>query len=208
LKSVLNGITTIIFDLGGVVLDLDPNLTAEAFSKLSGKTITEIYEIFISSEWVPAFEKGKISAADFRKQVRQDLSINNPDQEIDQAWNAMLLTLPPKRLDLLSGLRSSFNTLVLSNTNVIHVEAFSQTVASVTKGGKIDDHFNQVYYSNEVGMRKPDAEIFEFVLEANNLKANSTLFIDDMLPNIESANQIGIKTVHLTDQEDLFRIFA
>lgn len=208
MKSVLNGISTIIFDLGGVVLDLDPEKTAKEFSKLSGISLPEIYKIFLGSVWVPAFERGEISSTEFREQVRKGLQITSKDSEIDKAWNAMLLELPIERLKMLSNLRNQFNTLVLSNTNDIHVGEFTKTVAAVTGGDKIHEHFNSVYFSNEIGMRKPDREIYEFVLEANNLMPESTLFIDDMLPNIEAANICGINTVHLTNQEDLYRIFS
>jgi putative hydrolase of the HAD superfamily len=207
LKSVLNGISTIIFDLGGVVLNLDPDLTAKAFARLSGKELNEIYDIFLASKWVPAFERGEISPEDFRKQVKLALDIDVADTEIDMAWNAMLLELPEGRLNLLSGLRKDYHSLVLSNTNEIHIKEFSRTVSKVTNGESIHDHFHKVYYSNELGLRKPEKEIYQYVLEANNLKPSTTLFIDDMLPNIEAAEQCGIKTIHLTDQEDLFTLF-
>lgn len=208
MKLVLEGISTIIFDLGGVVLNLNPEKTAIEYSKLSGIPVSEIYKIFLDSKWVPAYERGKISSDEFRKQVRTALSIESSDSQIDQAWNAMLLELPSVRLALLSGLRRNFQTLVLSNTNEIHVEEFSRTVSEVTDGETIHDHFDKVYYSNEIGMRKPDLEIYQYVLESNKLVPQTTLFIDDMLPNIEAARQCGIKALHLTDQGDLFKIFS
>jgi len=208
LKSVLEGISTIIFDLGGVVLNLDPKLTALEFSKLSGIDIPKIYEIFIGNEWVGEFEKGKITPDEFRSAVREALGLKVDNNTIDLAWNAMLLELPEERLKLLANLRADFNTMVLSNTNEIHVDSFSKTVANVTRGRSIHEFFNTVYYSNELGMRKPDREIFEFVLKSNNLQPDTTLFIDDMEQNITAAAQIGIKTVHLTNQEDLFAIFG
>lgn len=208
MKLVLEGISTIIFDLGGVVLNLNPEKTAIEYSKLSGIPVSEIYKIFLDSKWVPAYERGKISSDEFRKQVRTALSIESSDSQIDQAWNAMLLELPSVRLALLSGLRRNFQTLVLSNTNEIHVEEFSRTVSEVTDGETIHDHFDKVYYSNEMGMRKPDLEIYQYVLESNKLEPQTTLFIDDMLPNIEAARQCGIKALHLTDQGDLFKIFS
>lgn len=208
MKSVLNGIATIIFDLGGVVLNLDPDRTAIAFSKLSGIEVQEIYKIFLSNQWALDFECGRIAPEEFRNQVRSALIPGLTDNEIDEAWNGMLLDLPRDRFELLSGLRTNYRTMVLSNTNAIHVQAFDKTVADVAGGDKIQEHFHQVYYSHEIGMRKPDREIFDYVLESNNLDPESTLFIDDMLPNIESARQCKMKTIHLTDQEDLFRIFS
>lgn len=208
MKSVLKGISTIIFDLGGVVLNLDPDRTAKQFSKLSGIAIPRIYNIFLNSDWVLKFECGKISPAEFRNEVRRALNTEIPEADIDEAWNAMLLDIPVERLKLLSDLRKNYTTLVLSNTNAIHVEVFDQIVSDVASGDRIQDHFNRVYYSNEVGLRKPDKEIFDYVIQDNNLDPESTLFIDDMLPNIEAAQQRQLKTIHLTDQKDLYRIFS
>ena len=207
MKSVLNGISTIIFDLGGVVLDLDPDLTAAEFARLSKISPAGVFEIFYNSEWAPAFEKGEINADAFRKQIRKALKIDSSDHEIDVAWNAMLLEIPFERLSLLSGLRQRFDTMVLSNTNEIHIKEFARKVSAVSRSETIHDHFNKIYFSNELEMRKPEPEIYKFVIETNNLEPGSTLFIDDMLPNIEAASKFGIKTIHLTDQADLFRIF-
>lgn len=207
MKSVLNGISTIIFDLGGVVLNLNPDLTANEFANLSGLTKEEVYKVFHESPWAPAFEKGEISVADFRNNIRRELRLEINDSAIDLAWSAMLRELPEERLLMLSKLHNDYQTMVLSNTNEIHVRDFDKKVAAITPGKTIQDHFHRVYYSHEIGMRKPDLEIYKFILEKNNLKPESTIFVDDMLPNIEAAQQCGIKTIHLTDQKDLFRIF-
>ena len=190
------------------MLDLAPNNTAEIFAKLSGHDIAVIYEIFSSSNWAPLFEKGLITRVEFRNEVNKALNTRLTNEEIDEAWNAMLGDLPQDRFLLLSGLRTRFQTFILSNTNEIHVDAFTDTVAQVAQGDLIDEHFDKIYYSHEMGMRKPDLEIFEFVLKSNNLKPDTTLFIDDMLPNIEAAQECGIKTVHMKNQHSLFELFG
>lgn len=208
MESVLKGITTIIFDLGGVVLNLDPDRSARAFAKLSNKPVREIYKLFQTGTLLPTFEKGVITAEQFRHRIQNRLAPTAADGEIDAAWNAMLLDLPIRRLELLSGLRDRFKTLVLSNTNEIHIAAFDRIVGETVPNARIQDFFDRVYYSHELGMRKPDAEIFEFIIQANDLIPEQTLFIDDMAENITTAEKIGLQTFHLTDQNYLFELFT
>ena len=208
LKSILNNISTIIFDLGGVVLNLDVQLSLNAFSELSGISSEEVYSKFVDEDWTQAFEKGEIDANTFRNSVRDSLSNELTDSQIDMAWDAMLLELPYPRLIMLGNLRPQYQTLVLSNTNEIHVQTFDKIVGAVTGGKLIADFFDKVYYSNEMGMRKPDAEIYSFVLEENNLDPSTTLFIDDMEINITGADSVGLQTLHLTNQEYLNKLFS
>ena len=207
LKSILDGISTIIFDLGGVVLDLDQDKTASTFAKATGLTIEEVYDIFLGSPWAPAFECGKIPASAFRDEVRKALGQQLSDAMIDEAWNAMLGNLPQERIELLGSLRSKYQTLVLSNTNEIHIEAFNKIVAYATNGNSIDQYFDRVHYSHHLGMRKPNPDIYQKVIALHELNPDKTLFIDDMEPNIVGANNVGLKTLHLTNQDYLFELF-
>ena len=120
----------------------------------------------------------------------------------------MLLDIPLSRLQMVANLRSKYQLFVLSNTNAIHIETFNRKVAASTNGGIITDYFDKVYYSNELGMRKPDAEIFSFVINENNIKPQETLFIDDMENNIIGAQSVGLRTVHLSDQDYLTELFT
>jgi glucose-1-phosphatase len=206
LKSILHNISTIIFDLGGVVIDLDTQCSVSTFAKYSGLTEKEVYARFLRDKWSYAFEKGEISEESFRNNVRRSLDKNLSDQQIDEAWNAILQDLPSARLQILTGLRNDYQTMVLSNTNAIHVREFDKIVAATTNGQSINDYFDKVYYSHELGMRKPDTEIFAHVIQTNNLKPQETLFIDDLENNISSARAVGLRTIHLTNQklEELF----
>ena len=160
LKSVLANLSTIIFDLGGVILNLDVKLSVKAFAALSGLEEKEIYSRFLEEEWSYAFEKGEIDAPMFRNEVRRSLKVNLLDEQIDKAWNAMLIDLPVSSLQLVASLKNKYQLYVLSNTNAIHLEVFNKMVAVNTNGGSIMDFFDKVYYSCEIGMRKPDEEIF------------------------------------------------
>ena len=207
LKSVLANLSTIIFDLGGVILNLDTNLSVKAFAELSDLEEKEIYSRFLEEEWSYAFEKGEIDAPMFRNEVRKSLKVNLLDEQIDKAWNAMLVDLPISSLQLVASLKHKYQLYVLSNTNAIHLEVFNKMVAANTNGSSIMNFFDKVYYSCEVGMRKPDEEIFTYVIEANNLKPQETLFIDDMENNIIGAQSVGLRTVHLSKQDYLTELF-
>ena len=208
LKSILNNISTIIFDLGGVVLNLDIQQSLRAFSEISDLTKKEVYNKFVDNDWAFAFERGEITPSVFRDSVRASFNNNLTDVQIDRAWDAMLLELPYARLKMLNNLRPKYRTLVLSNTNAIHVQTFDKIVSEASGGKLIYDFFDKVYFSNEIGMRKPDAEIYSYVLEENILDPSKTLFIDDMEENINGAKSLGIKTVHLTNQDDLNVLFS
>ena len=207
LKSVLANLSTIIFDLGGVILNLDTNLSVKAFADLASLKEKEIYSRFLEEEWSYAFEKGEIDAPMFRNEVRKSLKVNLLDEQIDNAWNAMLVDLPISSLQLMASLKHKYQLYVLSNTNAIHLKVLNNMVAANTNGGCIMDFFDKAYYSCEVGMRKPDEEIFTYVIEANNLKPQETLFIDDMEDNIIGAQSVGLRTVHLSRQDYLTELF-
>jgi len=208
LKSALENITTIIFDLGGVVLNIDPQRAVKAFSEYSHLTKEQVLSRFVNSNWSYAFEKGEINANTFRNEIRKNLGIEISDIKIDKAWSAMLLDLPISRLQMLAGLRGAYQTFVLSNTNAIHFDEFENIVYNTTNGGKIEQFFDKVYFSHQLGLRKPEKAIYEHVLKQNNLLPEETLFIDDMEKNILGAKTVGLKTIHLTDQEYLTELFS
>ena len=206
-KLLPKNLEAIIFDLGGVVLNLQLKKTIEAFANLTGISQEKLEELG-NNELFKHFETGLISADGFRKELNKLFGSTLDDKAIDKAWNAMLLDLPLERLKMMGGLRSQYKTFVLSNTNEIHIKAFNKIVNATTHGDRIVNYFNAVYYSHQVGMRKPDAEIFDMVLTKNSLKPANTLFIDDTLEHIESANRLGLHTWHLKDQNELFTVFG
>jgi len=202
----LQHLPNIIFDLGGVILNLSIPATVQAFAKLSGRTVDEIAGHMNSPEFL-AYEKGLISDDAFRQVVREKLRLDASNEAIDACWNAMLGALPPERISLLLKLRHSHRTFLLSNTNAIHLAQFEQ----ITQGAGIPSFnslFHKAYYSHRLHMRKPDAEVFLHVLQENNLKANETLFLDDSLANIQGAERVGIKTVHIQNPAMMMALFA
>ncbi len=207
MKFLPNNITAIIFDLGGVILNLNPQKTIDTFANITGLPPDLLIE-YSNNEVFKNYEKGAITSAEFRNGLKSLFNISVADELLEEAWNAMLLNLPLNRLEMIGNLRPKFKTFVLSNTNEIHIAEFNKIVHKATDGKKIQDYFDIVYYSHKVGMRKPDAEIFEMVLNENNLEASATLFIDDTLEHIQSARKLGLHTWLLTNQDELFSVLG
>lgn len=185
----------LIFDLGGVVLDLDVAATLKGFSALSGLDEATVTKRFVSSAGFLEFERGELSEQDFRKFVRELYNVEAPDEELDRCWNAMLVAFPIEKLHLLNNLRKHYKTFLLSNTNSIHLRCINEVIIPATDGmHTLDDYFDRTYYSHEMGTRKPEAAIFQQVLNENNLVAAETLFLDDNADNIAGAERVGLKT--------------
>lgn len=204
----LNAYKNIIFDLGGVIINIDYKLAAKAFEKLGVEHFDALYSQAHQSNLFDLFEKGKISADEFRNEIRTRCNKNLSYQQIDTAWNAMLMDLPEERLQLLASLKKTHRLFLLSNTNAIHM-AFINNYLQRTYGiSDLSGYFEKLYLSYEVGMRKPDAEIFEFVLSQNKLAPSETLFIEDSIQHIETAKRLSIQTHWLQKGESVLDLFA
>lgn len=193
-------IKNIIFDWGGVITDLHIDATLESLKDIANDNI----EILLRNgpdEIFKPFELGKITPAEFRNRMRKYLDPKVGDDRIDAAWNALLGELPPNRWELLERVRAAYRTFLLSNTNEIHVGYYFNYLHK--KYGKYGyTHlFDKTYFSFELGMRKPDAELFEYVIRENGLLTEETLLIDDSEENIETAMKLGFQT-HLLKKPD------
>ena len=204
-----NKYKNIIFDLGGVLLNIDYSLEVNEFIELGIKDFEKLFSEPNHKQLFDFMDKGSISASDFRKTINSRLKSPAADYLIDEAWNAMLLDLPPARLDLLKRLKATHRTFLLSNTNQIHVHAIHRYLEKEYGINDLSPFFEKVYYSYQTGMRKPEAGIFKLVLEENNLNAHETLFIDDSIQHIEGAKKLGIETYWLdTTKESIVDIFV
>lgn len=202
----LEKIKHIIFDLGGVIIDIDPQRSYQALQAFAtdreAKVLSEHVDLFLD------YEKGIISSTEFRQGIRQ-LTQNTTltDGQIDEAWNQMLLHIPEERIAVLKKLKDRFSLYVLSNTNDIHVPAFNAIVEKVCGEAGIHCFFDKVYFSHDMKMRKPEPDIYRHVLEENKLKPEETLFIDDRYENIEAAAALGIQTYHVNEAQDIIALF-
>jgi glucose-1-phosphatase len=205
---MITGVKHIIFDLGGVLLNLDYQLTERAFIDLGVANFHELYSQARQSSFFDDWETGKITREEFVKGLQETCSLQLTDEQVCAAWNAMLLDIPIRRLQLLQQLRLYYDLVLLSNTNEVHEEAFTKLIKD-TNGQNLAAFFDRVYYSHRIGMRKPSPEVFKYVLEENGFKAEDTLFIDDSPQHIEAARTLGMKTILLekgmTIEKDIFK---
>lgn len=199
----MKAIRNILFDLGGVIINLDIPASSRQFEALGARDFSASFTQFQQTDTFDLFDKGLISPAEFRKEVNAALKLDLNDQDFDSAWNAMLLDFPEQRLSLLAGLKPKYRTFLLSNTNEIHVEAFEARLLKTRGLPNLDALFEKTYYSCRMGLRKPDRAIFERVLAENRLLAEETLFIDDSPQHVEGARQAGIHAFLLEKNKEV-----
>lgn len=199
-------IHNIIFDLGGVFLELDVNKTIQAFVSL-GFTEEMLNHDQNNEKVFWQFEVGKITSKQFRKGICGLLRKEIPDTKIDEAWNAMIIGFKKEKIELILNLKPKYRTFLLSNTNIMHEKIYSDMLFSLM-GIKMTDLFEEIYYSHEVGLGKPDPAIFSKVLIDNGLKPEETLYIDDTEQHIESAKKSGIQCFLFPQNGDLKEIFT
>lgn len=194
----MQGIKNIVFDLGGVIINLDNRRTEAAFTALGVKSFREYFGHGFAASFFKDYEVGKLSDKEFIGSIRQLAGLDQvPDSEIVKSWNALLLDFPAERIRLLKELRKTYRLFLFSNTNALHLAALRQIWTDSFGGGSLDDYFEKAYYSHLMGMRKPDPESFRFILEENRLLGPETLFVDDAIVNVEGAEYAGLRGLFL-----------
>ncbi len=196
-------IKNIIFDLGGVIINLDIPKTIAEFNKLSTQPFEATYNQMQQTPVFDLFDKGQITETDFFSELKKTLPDNISDEKLLFAWNAMLLDFPKHRLELLHKLKPNYRLFLLSNTNESHVLEFEKILFSAHGYKNLEPFFEKVYYSCRMNMRKPNADIFEFVLSENSLIAEETLFIDDSPQHLDGASKLGIKAMLLEKNNEV-----
>jgi len=180
-------IKNIIFDLGGVVLNLDQDKTLRAFKRLGA----DLDELNHESSLFLDYEVGKIDSDFFLHTLYTHLKGEATNEQITQAWNALLLDLPAFRIELLRQLKKKYRLFLLSNTNTIHIDAIYDVYGKEI----FEELFEKIYLSHEIGMRKPSIACYQFVLNDANIKGVETVFVDDSKINIKGAQEAGINTI-------------
>ncbi|MDE3185799.1 MAG: HAD family phosphatase [Bacteroidota bacterium] len=194
-------IENIIFDLGGVLLDIDYNLTRIAFEKLGVVQFDEMYSQANADQLFQKLETGDISEGNFYKEINRSTGLQLSEIEIREAWNAMLLSFREESLTFLDQVRDRYKIFLLSNTNHIHHKSFYEIYHQKERGKSFEQYFDKAFYSFEIGLRKPEAICYEWVLKDLKIVPEKTLFIDDSINNIEGAKLVGLQTVHLTAEK-------
>lgn len=194
-------INTIIFDFGDIFINLDKQATIEGFKKMG---LTEWNEDL--NQLNLQFEKGEIPQEDFLFGIQKHIP-NASIVEILEAWNSILLDFPLYRLEFLQKLSKKYRLFLLSNTDSIHIETFEQETG-VSFYSDFYQCFEKVYFSFEIGMRKPDAEIFNYLIQKHELSVKNTLFVDDKKENTDAALSLGFHIWNLqVGQEDVTNLF-
>lgn len=198
-------ISTLIFDFGGVLIDLDRQRCIDAFRRLGLHDIDTMIDNYVQSGIFKQLENGDISVAQFHDGVRRLIGRPVPDGDIDRALNAFLVGIPPERLRLLRRLRPRYRLLLLSNTNAIHFPHSSDSVIG-GDGSRLADFFDRCYLSYEAHLSKPDPEFFRYLLRNERLAPEECLFLDDGPKNVAVAKSLGINAILVPEHADLGEI--
>ena len=199
-------IKNVVFDLGGVLINLDFDNCLNAFRKAGFQDIEKQACQFRGKGFFSQFELGEISPEEFRKAIRKEVSEALSDHEIDDMWNLMLLNIPREKLDLLLELRERYMVYLLSNTNQIHWDYAGEEMFNY-RGFRADDFFEDTFLSFKMHLAKPDKAIYEKVMKEANILPEETFFIDDSETNCRAAAALGIQTHHYHIGEDLSLLF-
>ena len=191
----MHKIKNIIFDLGGVILDINYQATIDAFAQLGISNFSKLYSQKSQQKLFDQFETGHVSSKDFVKGIQQMHSVQVSNELIVKAWNAMLKGVKKNKLDYIKSLRNQYHTILLSNTNEIHIAAFEEEMSHKQLLTQFKSCFEKIYYSSRMGLRKPHTICFEKVLKEQQINPKETLFIDDSIQHIEGAKGCGIKAV-------------
>ena len=193
-------IKNIIFDLGGIFLNIDFSKTEKAFADL-GVQFNDFYSQHHASELFELLETGKVSPEEFHDSFVEETGLHLSYEELKNAWTALLVDFPIERLQWLQEIGKRYKIFLFSNTNKIHYDVFTEMFHEQTGFKDFNKLFVKTYYSHEMGLRKPYPESYLYILNEQQLRPEETLFIDDTLKNIEGAKQVGLQTIHLVYPE-------
>jgi FMN phosphatase YigB (HAD superfamily) len=203
----MHQIKNIIFDLGGVLFNIDYHKTIAAFEDLGISDFDAIYSQAKQTDLFDLFETGKITEEQFISGLKKQLPSNINNQEIIKAWNAMLLNLPKERIEFLKNIRNNYSIVLLSNTNETHITAFEEIIWEQNELKNLDPLFDKVYYSSRIKLRKPNTECFDYVINDSKFKLEETLFFDDSIQHIEGSLAAGIKALHVDNSKTILDFF-
>ncbi len=201
-------IKNIIFDLGGVVLDIDENVVYKELDKL-GVNVSELAHSKEFIEIMSKFDTGVYTAPTFRKKMKELIGQEKmTDEKFDFIWNSMLLDIPRERIEALEQIRKHYKIFLMSNSNEIHYDLYIRDLQLRFGYNEFDKLFNKSYFSFDIHLEKPDPRFFELILDHEILLPEETLFIDDTAANIKVAKSLGISTYHISREELVRNLFV
>ena len=201
MSDLLQGVDTVIFDFGNVLIDLDYPLVIRRFSEMAKRNTEEIEEMVVTAPVLQQFERGMISPDEFRAEINKLLETSMGEHQFESIWNSMLKSISKERMDKVLKIGEKFNTYILSNTNMIHEIAYEEMIFEETGRYSLRDFVKKVFYSHEIGLRKPNLKCYEYVIDEIDNYASRMLFLDDRLDNIETAKKAGMKAIQIFDAD-------
>lgn len=196
-------IKNIIFDLGGVIYDIRYENIPEAFARMGAGNLVSLYSKAKQTDFIDRYEEGLISSGNFCGEIRRLSDIPLTDEQIKEAWNAILIDVPAARVDFLLKLKERYNLYLFSNTNQFNYECFIAHLKQKYGFDFFETIFKAAYFSHILHIRKPKAEGFQKIMQEQQLNPTETLFIDDSPQHVESARKCGLQTYHLKDGETI-----
>lgn len=204
----MKNIKNIIFDYGGVIINLDMKAPLDIIKLHSSLDIEIVWQQMHSKKVFEMYEQGLLSDEEFRNSVRNFFNVQIDDELIDQMWNSLLLDMPQERIELLQKCKTQYRTFLLSNSNSIHYKSYLSQLQNRFKIHNFDELFEKAYFSYEMKLLKPHPEIFQKLVDNHQLRIEETLFIDDTLVHIETARKMGFQTFHLVEGKMITDLFS
>ena len=188
-------IKTIIFDFGDVFINLDKSATEKGLKSLGFGEFNE--EMNTMNQ---LYEMGLISSHTFLEFYLEQIPKSKVEDLIN-SWNSVLLDFPIHRLEFLKKIKrdNRFHLILLSNTNELHIDCVKQNISFYEE---FKGCFDKFYLSHEIGFRKPNSDVYQFILKENKLLPNECFFVDDTKENTHSAKKLGIKTWNIDPKKD------
>ncbi len=193
----------IVFDLGGVLYNIDTELSVQAFEKLGLKNFQELYSLASQSDLFDALETGAIDEQTFAENINLLAGTKLSNEAIHYAWNSLLIGLKEDAIPHLIALKDKYQLYLLSNTNTIHMDKINNEVSALYPSKNLADFFNQAFYSFNLGLRKPGPEIYNYVTQNIGISPDKILFIDDNTDNISSGQKAGWQAYRMEKNSNL-----
>lgn len=204
-QNAENSIKNLIFDLGGVIINIDFDLTMRALQAYTNLPLG-VGAYLGKNEIFYNYETGKINSDEFLTQIKEKYQLNATNKQIIHAWNALLLDIPTEYVNLLLSLKSKYKIFILSNTNPIHIEGVEAILGQSFPIKHLSELCDKVYLSYEMGKAKPETAIYQQVINENNLNPAETMFFDDSEINLAGAQKIGIQTMLISSKRTILDI--
>lgn len=195
----------ILFDLGGVILDINIQATLKRFYELGFPPELLQYPESMQTDVFFKYQTGKLDTEEFRNEIRKASGVSMSDEVFDKAWNAMLVGIPVERTRLIKVLSRRYNLYMLSNTSEMHARVFEKMYKDAA-GESMHEVFDKIYYSHEIGLHKPDREAWEYVLKDASILPEETLFLDDTIYNIKASKELGFQAIHIHERTTLMSL--